>query len=381
MPIYFNNAATTFPKPPSVLAEVDRAMREPPVEPGRGPGGLDPTTLCRERLALLFDVPDPRHVILASSATYASNLVLQGLLRWRPRSSSATPHVVTTDLEHNSILRPLEHLSDDGCITVSHVCPRGDSRVHPQDVREQVNSHTALIALTHMSNVTGTIQPVEELAELAAARGVPLLIDAAQSAGAVPLSWKGLPGRVFVVFAGHKGLFGPSGTGGLIVPDTHLSPSFVGGTGVLSESRLQPERLPLRYEAGTPNLPGIAGLTEGVRFVLDRGVVQLGQARNELVRELRAGLCRVPGVHLAPLADEDGRGGIVSFTAEGWSASEMSYALWESFEIHTRAGLHCAPRVHPCLRMPHNGSVRASVAAFNRADEVEQFLGAASCVG
>ena len=293
MPIYFNNAATTFPKPPSVLVEMDRAMREPPAEPGRGPGGQDPTTSCRERLALLFDVPDPRHVILTPSATYASNLVLHGLLRGRPRSVSATPHVVTTDLEHNSILLPLEHLCDEGCITVSHVCPGADGRVYPQDVQEQVNSHTALIAVTHMSNVTGAIQPLEELAELAAARGVPLLIDAAQSAGAVPLSWKGLPGRAFVVFAGHKGLFGPSGTGGLIVPDAHLPPSFVGGTGVLSESRLQPERLPLRYEAGTPNLPGIAGLTEGVRFVLDRGVLQLGQARSELVRALRAGLRRL----------------------------------------------------------------------------------------
>jgi cysteine desulfurase family protein len=374
MAIYFNNAATTYPKPPTVLAAVERALREVPAEAGRGSGGADPAALCRAELARLFAVPDPRQVILAPSATYAANLVLFGLLSGRGGSRVSPVHVVTTVLEHNSILRPLEHLRDEGRVVVSHVKPRDDGRIEPADVFQQLRRETALLAVTHMSNVTGAVQPVEQCAALAAARGIPLLIDAAQSAGAIPLSWNKLPGRVFVVFSGHKGLYGPTGTGGLLVPDAELPPTFVGGTGVLSESRLQPERLPLRYEAGTPNLPGIAGLCAGVRFVLERGVAQLGQTRHRLVQRLRDGLACMPAVRLAPRADADGRGGIVSFAAAGWTAGELSYALLESFTIHTRAGLHCAPRAHATLGLPADGSVRVSVGAFNTAEEVEALL-------
>jgi len=374
MAIYFNNAATTYPKPPPVLAAVERALRALPTESGRCSGGSDPTTLCRAQLAQLFDVPDPCQVILTPSATYAANLVLHGLLQGCGAPEARPVHVVTTALEHNSILRPLEHLQDRGGVTVAHLAPAEDGRIQPHDVSRALRPETALLAVTHMSNVTGVIQPIEQWAALAAQHGIPLLIDAAQSAGVVPLSWKRLPGRVFVVFAGHKGLYGPTGTGGLIVPDARLSPSFVGGTGVLSESRLQPDRLPLRYEAGTPNLPGIAGLCAGVRFVLERGVVELGAARHRLVRALRAGLASLPTLRLSPWADQDGRGGVVSFAATGWTAGELSYALLESFAIHTRAGLHCAPRAHATLGMPADGSVRVSVGAFNTEEEVEQFL-------
>jgi len=374
MAIYFNNAATTYPKPPTVLAAVERALREVPAEAGRGSGGADPVALCRAELARLFEVPDPRQVILTPSATYAANLVLFGLLGGRGGLNAPRAHVATTVLEHNSILRPLEHLCDEGRVVVSHVKPREDGRIEPADVFEHLCRETSLLAVTHMSNVTGTVQPIEPCAALAAEHGIPLLIDAAQSAGAIPLSWRRLPGRVLVVFSGHKGLYGPTGTGGLIVPDADLPPTFVGGTGVLSESRLQPERLPLRYEAGTPNLPGIAGLCAGVRFVLECGVTQLGLARHRLVRQFRAGLASLPQVRLAPLADEDGRGGIVSFAVEGWTAGDLSYALLESFAIHCRAGLHCAPRAHASLGMPADGSVRFSVGAFNTEEEVEQAL-------
>ncbi len=382
MATYLNNAATTFPKPAEVIEAVRESLESPPVEPGRSGGGEDPTRACRNELAGLFNVRQPSQVVLTPSATYALNLVIRGLLL-----GQTDGHCLTTVLEHNSVLRPLEHLRRNRWLRLTHVEPRLDGRLDPNDLIGFVREDTRLIAVTQASNVTGCVQPVAEIARMAAEWEIPLLVDASQSAGAVGLDYESLPGRVFVAFAGHKGLFGPTGTGGLIVPDDALSQTFVGGTGVQSENSLHPGELPIRHEAGTMNLPGIAGLTAGVRFVRERGVDELGRHRNELVRHIRDRLDRLPGIRLSPLAGDDGRAGIVSFTLQGWAPEELGYLLEESFGIETRSGLHCAPQIHGNLGTSPAGSVRVSVAAFNTEDDIDR-LGSAletavgvTCVG
>ncbi|MBN2294144.1 MAG: aminotransferase class V-fold PLP-dependent enzyme [Pirellulales bacterium] len=368
---YFNNAATTFPKPPEVIEAVRVSLEKPPTEPGRSGRGTDSTSECRKELADLFDVPKPSQVILTPSATYALNLVIRGLLLGRKDI-----HCLTTVLEHNSVLRPLEHLRRDQDLDVTHTEPRNDGRLDPSDLLESIRDNTQLIAVTQASNVTGCIQPVEEIARLAAKLEIPLLIDASQSAGTVELNYGSLPGRIFVAFAGHKGLFGPTGIGGLIVPDDLLPLTFVGGTGVQSENPLHPPELPIRHEAGTMNLSGIAGLTAGVRFVRERGVAELGRHRDQLVCSIRRRLEEFPGIRLSPLAGEDGRAGIVSFTLADWSPEELGYLLEESFGINIRSGLHCAPKIHQNLGTSPQGSIRVSVAAFNTDDDVDRLVGA-----
>ncbi len=365
--IYFNNAATSWPKPPEVIEAVRVALEEPPAEPGRTSSSEDPTFSCRQVLSRLFNVRNLNKVILTPSSTYALNMVIRGLLLDRRGT-----HCVTTTLEHNSILCPLEHLSQSHDIETTFIEPRSNGRLYPEELLAAVRPETALIALSHASNVTGCIQPVEEVIELAAELEIPVLVDASQSVGVIPLDYDSLPGRVFVAFAGHKGLFGPAGVGGLVAPDENLPQTFVGGTGVQSENPMHPSELPLRHEAGTMNLSGIAGLTAGVRFVRNQGLLNLGKHRNKLVQLLRNRLSEIDEVRLSPLASEDGRAGIVSFTLKGHSPEEIGFMLEEAFEIETRTGLHCAPRIHQGLGSMAEGSVRVSIAAFNTPQEIEQ---------
>jgi cysteine desulfurase / selenocysteine lyase len=366
---YINNAATSFPKPAAVVNAVLRALSEAPRDPGRSGGADDPTLDCRRALATLFDVPRAEQVILGPSATHGLNLVIAGCLHGAPPGA----HAVVTALDHNSVLRPLERFRTENSVAVSVLEPDASGVVTPELVLGALRRETRLVCVTHASNVTGTVQPVEQFAAIAAERGLPLLVDAAQSAGCVPLSYRGLPGRVFVAFSGHKGLFGPAGTGGLIVPDAQIRPLQVGGTGVRSASLDQPADLPLCYEAGTPNLPGIAGLFEGVRFVLSETVSGLGDRRRALVRALRERLASVDGVTMVPARDDDGRTGIVSLTHDRCSPAELAYMLRESWGIVTRAGLHCAPLAHRALGTLPAGTLRVSLSAFNTGRDVDRF--------
>ncbi len=336
--IYLNNAATSHPKPPEVLAAVTQMLQEIPQDRGRSSGAGVSSETCRQRIAQLFDVSDHNRVILAPSATLALNLVIQGCLQ-QPGDGA-----ICSELDHNSVLRPLAHRCRDHGAHCTVIAPQADGLLHPADIARRLNAATRLVVVTHASNVTGCVQPVEEIAHIAARENVPLLIDASQIAGAVPLSHRTLPGRVFIAAAGHKGLYGPSGTGLLIVPDGELPPLVTGGTGVHGEKPLQPDILPLKYEAGTANAAGIAGLSAGVGFVLEQGLSPLGNHRHRLVEMLRRGLAAIPGLHLSPLAQNDGRAGIVSFWRQGRAPEDLAYALRDSFGIETRAGLHCAPQ-------------------------------------
>jgi len=368
--IYLNNAATSFPKPAPVVEAISRWLQEPPADPGRDSAAAqDPRTACRIELAALFDVADPNRIVLLPSATHALNLVIQTLLV--PGS-----HVVTTMLEHTSVLRPIAHRQRDHGVRVTHVWPDSSGQIPPEGIAGAITKDTRLIVVTQASNVTGGIQPVEEIADLAAGAGVPLLIDASQSAGAIPLVHCCLPGRVYVAFAGHKGLLGLPGIGGLVLADGDLPQLIVGGTGVRSESLLHPPELPLRHEAGTPNLPGVVGLLAGVQAVRARGVEAAGAHRHHLVMRLRSRLDTMEGVRLLPLARNDGRAGIVSFTVDGWTPEELGYLLQKSFGITTRSGLHCAPLVHQVYGTAPLGTVRASVGHANTEGHVEALAAA-----
>jgi len=332
-------------------------------------GGMNISSECRLELARLFSVPNPEHIALSSGATSSLNQVIQGLL-----SEQTNAHVLATRLEHNSVIRPLEHLRLAGKISVEYLIPDLDGVVSDDCIFDAIKADTRLICVTHASNVTGNIQPVERIASVAERSGIPLLIDASQTAGAVNLCYNKLPGRVFVVFAGHKGLFGPAGTGGMILPDDKLPQTVFGGTGIRSELLLHPTELPLRHECGTANLPGISGLTEGVRFVLERGVEVLGNHRKLLVDYLRNELKKIHGVRLSPLAGNDGRAGIVAFCLDGWSPEESGMILRDAFRIETRDGLHCAPLTNPCPGFQTSGSTRVSFSHFNTRENVEALV-------
>jgi cysteine desulfurase / selenocysteine lyase len=367
--IYLNNAATSFPKPESVVSAVSRWLREPPADPGRDATAVpDPLSACRAELAGLFGAQDPLQVALLPSATQALNLVLNAFLA--PES-----HVIATMLEHTSVLRPIVHRERDRQVRSTLVRPEASGQVSPDVVAGAVRPETRLIVVTHASNVTGSIQPIEELAVVAAAAGVPLLIDTAQSAGTVPIDHRSLPGCVYIAFAGHKGLLGLPGTGGVVLaPDVELPQLVVGGTGVRSESLLHPPELPLRYEAGTPNLCGIAGLLAGVREVRARGVEREGAHRHGLVMRLRSGLERMSGMRVLPVANNDGRAGVLSFLVDGWTPEEIGYLLLQSFGITTRTGLHCAPLAHEVYGTAPLGTVRASVGWANTEDDVDALV-------
>lgn len=373
--IYLNHAASSFPKPEPVIAAITEALRAPPEGGGRGGTGEGPEAACRAGLAALFSVGDPTRVILTASATHALNLALHGILGGRGG------HAVTTILEHNSVLRPLAHAGRARGLETSWLTPDAGGCITPEAVAAALRRDTRVVVMAQVSNVTGAVQPIEAIAAVAADAGVPLVVDTAQSAGAVALDHAALPGRVFVAVAGHKALLGPAGTGALIVPDAELPPLLMGGTGVRSESELQPEELPLRLEAGTANGPGLAGLAAGVALVRAAGVAALGSRRAELVAMLTADLRTCPGVQLVEPLPRDGRGGIVCLRHERHAPEELAYLLHASFEIVTRAGLHCAPRAHAWLGTAPRGSVRVSVGGTTTEAELAALCAALRALG
>ena len=370
MQIYFDNAATSHPKPYCVVQAVKRALTEANANPGRsghraaieaGRIVLD----CRERLATLLGAGDAMRVVHCFNCTDALNLAIKGSLH-------VGDHVVATCLEHNSVLRVLYALAQRGRITLTLVSPGPDGFVDPEDVRGALTPATALIICTHASNVTGAIQPVAAIGQVAKAAGVRYLIDGAQALGGMPVDVKAL-GCDLYAFPGHKSLLGPQGTGGLYIdPGIRLNPLREGGTGTDSHSLLQPETLPERYESGTVNLPGIAGLAAGCEYVASR-LSQIMMQERELTQALYEGLNAMDGVTLYSPAQEAGRAGIVCFNVGDLPSAQAADALARR-DIAVRGGLHCAPEAHRFLGTLRRGAVRASIGHANTFEEVERFL-------
>ena len=372
MSIYFDNAATSHPKPDCVRRAVERALTDINANPGRSghPAALAAAREvlnAREGLAALLHAPDAMRVAFCFNCTDALNLAIKGSLH-------VGDHVVATQLEHNSVLRPLSELARRGRIELTLVPPRPDGFVDPDDVRAAITPRTALIVCTHASNVTGAIQPVAAIGRLAKARGVRFLIDGAQALGAMPVDVTAL-GCDLYAFPGHKSLLGPQGTGGLVLaPGLRLNTLREGGTGSASDSMLQPEELPERYEAGTVNLPGIAGLGAACGYVSPR-LSQIMMHERELSQALYDGLAKLPGVALYSPEREADRAGIVCFNVGDLSSSQTADALARR-DIAVRGGLHCAPGAHRFLGTLRRGAVRASVGHANTFEEVDAFLAA-----
>ncbi|MGB9919512.1 MAG: aminotransferase class V-fold PLP-dependent enzyme [Moorellales bacterium] len=371
--IYLNNAATSWPKPEAVYRAADQALRQLTGSPGRGAheGALTGGRILletRELLAALFGVKEPEKIVFTANATEALNLALLGTLR-------PGDHVITSSLEHNSVARPLAALRAQGVeVTVVRCSPEG--ALDPAQVEEAVRPNTRLICLTHASNVTGALLPVEEIGALAKKHGLLFLVDAAQTAGEVPIDVEAA-GIDLLAFTGHKGLFGPPGTGGLYVRHPErLRPLKYGGTGSASESLDQPELVPDKFESGTTNLPGIAALGAGASFVLQTGLKAIQDHTRELTGWLLEGLKAIPGITLYGPPGVNRRIPVISLNLQGISAGEAAAWLAANYNLVARSGLHCAPLAHQTLGTLATGTLRLSPGYFNTKEEIETALAA-----
>lgn len=308
----------------------------------------------RVKLAQLFGIANPNDIAMMSNATSALNLAIKGWLK-------PGDHVVATTVEHNSVRRPLEFLKRTAGIEVDYAEVDRQGRLDLSQVEKLFQPHTRLLVCSHSSNLLGCILPIQELSRLAHAYGAVILVDAAQTAGCYPVNVEEM-GIDLLAFPGHKGLLGPQGTGGLYIrPDLELEPLLHGGTGSQSEESEQPSVRPDRYEAGTVNTPGIAGLGAGVDTVLEYGVERIHQHEWNLTQYLMRELQKIPKVHLIGPEIGQPRTGIVSFTINGRDASEIAFALDREYGIAVRAGYHCTPLGHQTAGTLEGGAVRASV--------------------
>ena len=377
MNAYLDNAATSWPKPEAVYQAVNHFMREIGATPGRGGHRREEEAAriadeARAALAELFHAPDPNGVAFTMNATQAINMALKGLLK-------PGDHVITSSIEHNAMWRPLKALGRRGVEMTAVPCARSGA-LNPADVEAAIRPSTRLIALLHASNVLGTILPIAEIGALARRRGIPFLVDAAQTAGAYPLDMQAM-NIDLLAFPGHKGLFGPHGTGGLVVrPGIVLETWMEGGSGTESAPETMPESLPLRLEAGTQNAAGIAGLLAGTRFVLEQGVERIRAHEIELTALLMDELRGVPNLTLLGPANPAQRTAVVSVTIEGYVPEQLAMALNQVFDIATRAGLHCAPQAHRAAGTLEVGALRFSPGYFNTADEIHETAEALSSI-
>ena len=374
--IYFDNAATTWPKPACVVQAVVDYMEKVGANSGRSGHRLSVEAGrivydTRAALAQLFSVADPLRIILTANVTEALNLVLMGYL-------NPGDHVVTSSVEHNAVMRPLRYLESVGVELTAVPCPPTGA-LDPSDVEQAIRPNTALIVINHASNVVGTILPVAEVGTLARRHGILCLVDAAQTAGVLPLDMTSM-NIDLLAFTGHKALFGPQGTGGLCLGERvdvdRLRPLKRGGTGSHSEFEEQPDFLPDKYEAGTLNAPGIAGLGAGVRFVLEQGVEMIRSHEEMLTARLLGGLQAIPGVEVYGTLDVRQQTATVSFNVAGLEPSEVALRLDEEYDIMCRAGLHCAPAAHRTIGTFPRGTVRFGLSYFNTVAQVDEALAA-----
>ncbi len=371
--IYLDNAATSWPKPEAVYQAMDSLMRNTGASPGRS-GHLMSLTAARivyetrEALCEFFGIADPSHMVFTSNATESLNLAIKGLLR-------PGDHVVTSSMEHNSVMRPLRALEKAG-VELTVVPCASDGSLDPSAVERAIRPNTRLVVLSHASNVVGTVLPVGAVGAIARRCGVPLLVDAAQSAGCYPINVESM-NIDLLAFSGHKGLFGPQGTGGLYIRpglEARLEPLKQGGTGSYSEYEKQPDFLPDKYESGTPNTVGLAGLGAGVRFVMREGLANVRKKEEKLTGLLLQGLAGIPGVVLYGNGDPGERVAIVSFNISGVPSSDVALRLEEDFRIMCRPGLHCSPVAHRTLGTFPQGTVRLSPGHFHSVLDMERTL-------
>ena len=365
--IYLDNAATTLRKPPQVGEAILNALNSMGNSARGAHGGSLSASRAiygaRVKLAELFNCPRPDHVIFTSNVTEALNAAICGLV-------GPGGHVVSTDLEHNSVLRPLYRLEREQGVKLDFVPADQRGNLDMGAFERLIRPDTSAIVCTHASNLTGNVVDVAAVGSIARARGIPLIVDAAQTAGTRPVDMQAM-GADVLCFTGHKGLMGPQGTGGLCVREgLALRPLKVGGTGVQSYSRIQPEQFPACLEAGTLNGHGIAGLSAAVDFINETGIERIQAREAALTRRFYEGVKDIPGVTVYGDISAD-HGAIVALNIGDLDSGSVSDALSEEYGIATRPGAHCAPRLHRALGTVEQGAVRFSFSWFNTAEEVD----------
>jgi cysteine desulfurase/selenocysteine lyase len=369
--IYFDNAATSWPKPPVVAEAMAHFLGEVGANPGRSGHRLAVEAgrivySAREAIATLFGAPDPLRVVFGGNATEALNLALYGMLR-------PGDHVVTSSMEHNAMMRPLRDLQRSGVdVTIVPCSPEG--LLDPADLEAAIRSTTVMIALNHASNVVGTLLPIAEAGEIAHRHDVLFLVDAAQTGGAYPINVTA-ENIDLLAFTGHKSLYGPMGTGGLIFGErvdlSRFRPLKRGGTGSRSEYEEQPDFLPDVCESGTLNAVGLAGLNASVQWVLEKRVGSIRARELILAQALIDGLKEIPGVTLYGSQDAFRQTATVSFNIAGLDPADAALQLDEEYGILCRVGLHCAPAAHKTIGTFPDGTIRFGLGVFNTQDEVE----------
>lgn len=368
-PIYLDNAATSFPKPPAVAQAMVRYLTEVGASINRGvyasaqDAGMT-TLLLREGLCRLFRHDDPTRCVLTSGNTMGLNMVLRGWLR-------PGDHCLVSAMEHNAVMRPLQDLAALG-VEFDRIPCDSAGRLDPADIPPLVRPNTRLLVMAHGSNVSGAVQDAAAVGSICRERGIPFVLDAAQTAGHWDIDFTGW-GLSALSVPGHKGLMGPSGIGALLLDPVfagELVPIVTGGTGSASDSELQPAYMPDRFESGTPNLPGIYGLQAAVDFILDTGVEALHRREMELTGQLLDGLRGVPDIRLAGPWELENRAGVVSVDFLTADNAEAAFRLEQEFGILTRCGLHCAPSAHKTLGTFPQGTVRFSPGWFTTPEEI-----------
>ena len=361
--IYLNNAATTWPKPPEVLNVAAGVFSSPFHEHGRTTvkDAPDYIGMARESLADFFGVSRPEHIVFTSSATDSLNLLIHGFAR-RYRQPF---HVITTDLEHNSVLRPLMTLEREGTCSLSIIRTTGP-HVKPEEIRDVMRDDTALVVIGHGSNVLGSVQDIEAIGKQVKKAGAFFLVDGAQTSGQYPVEPGHLPVDAFV-FTGHKSLFGFPGTGGFFIRSPEqVDPVRQGGTGVDSSGKYQPDEMPLKFEAGTPNYPGIAALNAGTAFVRRKGVDTILSQSKRMTSYLSKELGEIEGIRLYNSSPDIP---VLTFTVDGMESEDIGFILWKAYRVVVRTGLHCSPLVHERINVA--GGVRISLSCMNTMRDCE----------
>jgi len=379
---YFDNAATSFPKPPAVAQAVQDYFDRVHASAGRGAyrEAIESQRIlsdCRAAIGELLHCGASDHVIFALNGSDALNMAIKGVVR-------PDDHVVTTCLDHNSVLRPLSALEEQAGVTWTAVKPDATTtRLNPSDVAEAIRSETRLVVINHASNVTGVVQPLDALADLCRTRGVLLLVDAAQSVGHVPIDFGRTPIDMLAC-PGHKGLLGPLGTGVLVIRggvERHMRTTREGGTGSVSESARQPEDLPDRFEAGSHNAVGLAGLLAAVRWINQRGMEQLREHESAICRRMMERLEHIAGLRWFGPRAADQRVAVFSVRIEGLAPAELSALLESRFGVLSRSGLHCAPLAHQTIgTLELGGTTRLSAGPFTTEADVDAAASALSAI-
>ena len=373
--IYLDNASTTFPKAPNVASAMADYITNRGININRGSYALaydveDIIYTTRQRLHTLFNGHDPAHVIFTQNVTMSLNMVIKGLLK-------AGDHVLVSSMEHNAVMRPLTQLLDKG-ITFDTIPCDSTGSIQMESIEPLIRPNTVALIINHASNVCGTIQPLESIGPICKAHNLQFIVDAAQTAGVIPIDVKACHIDA-LCFTGHKGLLGPQGIGGIILTKEMaqtLTPLIAGGTGSFSHLETLPTHMPDAFESGTLNLPGIIGLNEGLNYIESQGMENIHNHELVLTQSFLEGLQSIDRINIVGKQNIQDRTAVVSITIDGMDPANIAYELESTYHIMTRVGLHCAPRAHQTLGTYPEGTVRFSFGYANTHKDVESALSA-----